>query len=212
MRDGVMTIDQSLARGLRRQETRDFDTRFSQLDLTGLPKRFGAMARELNNRLINQVGADRIVKSGSKKKAHYWLTAATNSRGNEELLILSLRRTSAGPRRDIVPFCIEVTPHFIDRLIQTRRSERPPTVNIMKLTLAEIISCATYNNKGAVVGWALFGNLTVALPDCLVLGYMPYEGNVELRTVLRVDVLDPDKRNVWERLSAGTTSYSVRPL
>jgi hypothetical protein len=212
MRDEVMTIDQALARGLRRQEMREFDTCFSQLDLMGLPQRFGAMAREIHNRLVNQMGAHRIVKSGTEKKSHSWLTAVTNSRGNEELLALSLRRTSAGPRRDIVPFWIEATPHFIERLIQARRCECPPTVHIMHSTLAKIINCATYENEESVVSWALSGNLTVALPDCLVLGYMPKEGNVELRTVLRVDVLDPDKRKVWEKLSAGTTSYSVRPL
>jgi hypothetical protein len=67
VRGSQMTIDQALARGLRRQDAREFDTRFSQLNLTGLPKRFGAMAREIHNRLVNQVGAHRIVKMGTEK-------------------------------------------------------------------------------------------------------------------------------------------------
>jgi hypothetical protein len=79
-------------------------------------------------------------------------------------------------------------------------------------TLDKIISLAEYDYEESVVGWALSGDLTVALPDCLVLGYMPEKGNVELRTVLRVDVLDPDKLSIWERLSADTRSYSVRPI
>ncbi len=207
-----MTIDQALARGLRRQEARRFQANFFQLDFTGLPKRFGASAREIHNRLVNKVGEHRVYRFKAEKKAHHWVMVATNDRGNEELLILTLRRTSAGPRRDIVPFWIEATPHFIERLIQARSSECPRTVDIVTSTLDKIISLAEYDYEESVVGWALSGDLTVALPDCLVLGYMPEKGNVELRTVLRVDVLDPDKLSIWERLSADTRSYSVRPI
>ncbi len=209
---GTSTIDQTLARGLRRQEAREFQSRVFRLHFAGLPKRFGASARETHKRLVESAGAHRIRRVGEDKKSHRWWLVATNTRGNEELVMLTLQRTSRGPRRNLVPFGIEATPHFVERLIQAKRSDLPPTVDLMSLTLSKILTLATFSHEESAISWALSGNLTVALPDCLVLGYMPKRGNVELRTVLRVDVLDPDKRHVWERLSGSDASYAVRPI
>ena len=107
---------------------------------------------------------------------------------------------------------IVFTGHFVERFIQSRRSGQLPLIATCQ-ACAQALLPLHVGQKAAdgtrSIEWSATGNAWISTPGFVLLGDIAPGEPVVMRTVLRDDVLDPEKQQVWDRLKAANRQLAV---
>lgn len=177
-----------------------------------MPKRFGPRARATHHSLMRAFTRDRVKLLRQTGRDAEWLALDKIGQDDYQLQVTHLRKTPRGVVTTVGALPVIFTSHFVERFIQSRRSEAIFLVDTCQTCINALqpLHVGARNPDGTrAVEWSASGDAWVRTPNLLLLGEIQHGAPVVMRTVLRDDVLDPEKQLVWDRLQASNRQIAV---
>jgi hypothetical protein len=212
-------VTDSLARGVRRHKDQMFDDVLGGRTRESLPevKSFRGMLRAMDRTLVNLYGRGMVKNVLLEKKKGSWLFVHRREdfQSYDVGMYTAARTATQFPERhDYFP--IQLTAHFVERHMQACRATAAPLVDLVEYVLKCLVGkhyefVETFDGK-VLPAWRESGSMWIASPEFLVIGETPEFGDAVLKTVIRADVLENEKRPIWEALLNTESKTSFRPL
>jgi hypothetical protein len=177
-----------------------------------MPKRFGPRVRATQQSLLRAFTRDRVMPLKQTGREAEWLALDKIGQDTYQLQLTCLRKTSRGVATSVGELPLVFTGHFIERFIQSRRSELHYLIATCQACLDALLPLHVGQKRAngtRTVEWAATGDAWVVTPKFLLLGDVQPGECIVMRTVLRDDVLDPPKQLIWDRLQSEKRRLAV---
>ena len=213
-----LVITDTLARGHRRHNQLQVIDKLNQLKGKSGPQKFGPYVRE-NWRRVHQTLGDEYAKVLfiKKREARFLVVVCepNNRLYNVSTVSLVRRRGEA----DIVfkSQNLILVSHFVERHIQLKlKNSEDFVVTITEALIQELSSyvheeSATQEQQSEGVLWRDWGRFAFATKNLLVLGEVPRQGDVVVKTLIHKTKLEERNRELWLHLRRCKKHLKIRP-
>ena len=213
-----LVITDTLARGHRKHQEKAISYKANQLMGRDRPQRFGPYVRELSKRISSVCGVQYSKRMlVDKKNALFLLVDCIPDERIYGVFTVLLYRKSGTSDIKSRSESFEFTNHFIERYIQLKTTLKEDyIVTIAEGLMLEFADYATRAKPGSqqpssVTKWREWGRFAFATKNLLILGEVPKQGDVVVKTLIHKTKLEERNRELWLHLRRCKKHLKIRP-